>query len=686
MSTSNRDETLHEAAKLHLHWRNLSYTVGKENKCLINSMSGHLQSGQLTAILGPSGSGKTTLFECLAKRRISGVTGQVWASSSAGQMKRVRIVYSPQKDCLINVLTVRESMLYAAEMQRYCGRNLDIWKTENDEGYDEEDDIDDSDIDQFELRKQHYHNEKHGYLKVEEIIDQLGLTQCADVRVSGCSGGQKKRLSIALELIFSPNVLLLDEPTTGLDSVTSLQLIQLLKSLVQRHPVIICATIHQPSAKLFNQFDHLYLVSRMGTCVYNAPQTELLTYLNGFGLQCPIFHNIADFALEVISGVHGDDVLHQMNEVESKRLMIIDDQEFRVNINSERELSTTMAYDQLNSSWTLMKRSTIISLREPFDFGFRVLGLAMVLGIRFLVNNQLTIIENDCLNSTKFARKMLEIGSNPDNFRITALVSRDIILLISSILFSVIISLTPALFLFPIELAVFNKEHSNQWYSRWSYYVGKSIADLPPTLLFPSIAGAITYLLLEQPDGWWRFFAFMGIVMASAILAHSIGLLISIFCISNTTAAVIVGANVFIPMFVFSGFIIPLHKLPAYVRPFTFLSIYKLAIESILILFYGFDQCDGSQMQLKLEHFADYVPPSFINITTCIHETTSLPSFDYLLDSYNKDIGSISRSIILNRLHINDSDFFINSGLIVLFIVIIRFISYYVLKWKTDPK
>lgn len=135
-----------------------------------------------------------------------------------------------------------------------------------------------------------------------------GLTQCADVRVANCSGGQKKRLSIGLELIFSPNVLLLDEPTTGLDSVSSLQLILLLKSLVRSHPIIICASIHQPSAKLFSYFDHLYVMSSVGTCIYNGKREDLLSHLNDYNLNCPIFHNIADFVLEVASGLNGKEV------------------------------------------------------------------------------------------------------------------------------------------------------------------------------------------------------------------------------------------------------------------------------------------------------------------------------------------------------------------------------------------
>lgn len=276
---------------IHFYWKNLSYKTPK-NKVLVNNLNGHLQSGCLTAILGPSGSGKTTLFECLAKRRIQGVSGKFWVSSSIGDIKDVRIIYNPQKDFLFSVLTIRENLNYAFELQKYCGGNINILQNDINDG-------------QVRVAKK----SKYANQKVEEIIDQLGLTQCAGVRVSHCSGGQKKRLSIALELIFSPNVLLLDEPTTGLDSVSSLQLIQLLKTLVKNHPIIICATIHQPSAKLFSYFDDLYVISAMGTCIYRGPGTTLLPYLNGYNLNCPIFHNIADFVLEVASGLHGEEVI-----------------------------------------------------------------------------------------------------------------------------------------------------------------------------------------------------------------------------------------------------------------------------------------------------------------------------------------------------------------------------------------
>lgn len=117
-----------------------------------------------------------------------------------------------------------------------------------------------------------------------------------------------------------------------------------------------------------------------------------------------------------------------------------------------------MAFDQIQSSWALFKRSSLISYREPFNYALRSFGLLMLMAVRLVLKNrQSTLIDNECFNSTRFAKKFIEMGSNPENYKITAFLSRDIILLITSVMFTVIISLVPSLMLFPLELSVFIK-------------------------------------------------------------------------------------------------------------------------------------------------------------------------------------------------------------------------------------
>ncbi|CAD7970005.1 unnamed protein product [Amoebophrya sp. A120] len=110
--------------------------------------------------------------------------------------------------------------------------------------------------------------------KINDVLGMLGLDTCRNVPVLRISGGQKKRLGVALELIADPKILFLDEPTSGLDSFSSLQLVQNLRTIAREKQAIICLTVHQPGSDLFALFDRVYCM-RYGEILFHGLNKNL---------------------------------------------------------------------------------------------------------------------------------------------------------------------------------------------------------------------------------------------------------------------------------------------------------------------------------------------------------------------------------------------------------------------------
>lgn len=141
-------------------------------------------------------------------------------------------------------------------------------------------------------------------MRVEKVIQELGLAKVKDTRIGnqlvrGISGGERKRVNIATELVTDPALLFLDEPTTGLDSFNALNVMTSLRQLATNGRTVV-STIHQPRSSIFALFDQLLLLSE-GRVTYSGPAKDALAYFSSLNFKSPSQFNPADFFMDLLS-------------------------------------------------------------------------------------------------------------------------------------------------------------------------------------------------------------------------------------------------------------------------------------------------------------------------------------------------------------------------------------------------
>ena len=258
--------------QIQLTWQEVSYTVQSKKQTLeiLKKVSGSAVPGEFLAIMGSSGSGKTSLLNILSGRTGTSkkevVTGKVLVNNIPFQEIPYGdySAYVTQQDILLPVLTPRESITFSAKLR--C-------------------------------------KDKSVKDRVDEIIQELKLTEIADntigsIEQKGISGGERKRVCIAVELVSDPALMFLDEPTSGLDAYTAEVLVKLLLKQTRKGRTVI-TTIHQPSSFIFSKFQKLILMSE-GRIVYQGEAQKSVEYFASLGFVCPERSNPADFFISIL--------------------------------------------------------------------------------------------------------------------------------------------------------------------------------------------------------------------------------------------------------------------------------------------------------------------------------------------------------------------------------------------------
>ncbi|XP_066594323.1 ATP-binding cassette sub-family G member 4 [Prorops nasuta] len=566
-----------------VEFRNLAYSVSEGRKrgykTILKCVNGKFRSGELTAIMGPSGAGKSTLMNVLAGYKTSHLSGSVLINGKDRNLRGFRKMscYIMQDDRLLPHLTVYEAMTVSANLK--LGKDISATAKK---------------------------------VVVEEIIETLGLSDASNTQTHSLSGGQRKRLSIALELVNNPPVMFFDEPTSGLDSSSCFQCLNLLKSLSRGGRTIIC-TIHQPSARLFEMFDHLYLLAE-GQCIYQGNVGGLVPFLSSMGLECPSYHNPADYVMEVASGEHGECV-HKLvmavnngkcNNYQHHQAAITASQAVSNDIAKESPQEqpkpdstalipngvakapgngiaitipvscTTSLLDSAESVeqkvgfptngwiqfWILLKRTFLSQLRDMTLTRLRLVS-HIVVGL---------LIGVACYD---IGDEASEVRSNAGCVFFT-------------VMFLMFTALMPTILTFPLEMAVFVREHLNYWYSVKAFYLARTLADLPFQIVYSIAYVVIVYFMTSQPLETERFLMYLNICVLTSLVSQSIGLLIG--AAMSVESGVFIGPVMSVPLILFSGFFITFKAIPKYLRFLSYVSYIRYGFEGAMISVYGYNR------------------------------------------------------------------------------------------------
>ncbi|XP_060661050.1 ATP-binding cassette sub-family G member 1 isoform X1 [Drosophila nasuta] len=550
-----------------IHFEDLVYQVKepkkKEKKSVLKGITGTFKSGELTAIMGPSGAGKSSLMNILTGLTKTGVSGTI----EIGKARKL-CAYIMQDDHFYPFFTVEETMLLAAAL-KISNKCVSL---------------------------------KEKRALVDHLLNTLKLTKAKQTRCSKLSGGQKKRLSIALELIDNPAVLFLDEPTTGLDSSSSFDTIQLLRSLANEGRTIVC-TIHQPSTNIYNLFNLIYVLSS-GQCTYQGTPQNTVMFLKTIGLECPAYHNPADFLLECVNGDFEDHTAALTECAKDTRwrydqqLMQADDVEppteaqvAKFNESQSQSQSQSQAQSpsqgQQTTSQPKVQLQTMESTKELIKHTYpppEWMRLWLLIGrchLQFFRDWTLTYLK---LGMHILSAVMIGLFFGDSGINATKQISNVGMIMIHCV-YLWYTTIMPGILRYPLEIEIIKKETFNNWYKLRTYYVATMITSTPVHIIFSTVYITIGYMMTDQPVEMDRFVKYLLSAVVVTICADGLGVFLG--TILNPVNGTFVGAVSTCFMLMFSGFLILLTHIPKALHFIAALSPLRYALENMVIALYG---------------------------------------------------------------------------------------------------
>jgi ABC-type multidrug transport system ATPase subunit/pSer/pThr/pTyr-binding forkhead associated (FHA) protein len=528
----------------------VNVSVAVNGKRLLEPISLTVYPSELVALMGPAGAGKTTFLKALnGYTRPEG--GQVLFNGidlyKSYDQFRQQMGYVPQDDIVHSQLTVREALYFSTKLRT---------------------DLTDAEIE----------------TRIDKILNELGILDKKDTLIGSpekkvLSGGQRKRVNIAMELITDTPVLFLDEPTSGLSSYDAEGVVDLLKRLASEGKTII-TTIHQPSIDVYRRFDNLIMISRdrggCGSLAYFGPAfPDSIEFF-----QPAVQHKIEDLNPEMLlSGLAAKNTAHWVNHYHQSRYrrLFVEDRSGNVKGSGTQNQAGTTRKLGLGQWWTLLRRNIVLRSRDRAQMTITLLQAPLFAILIALVFGAVKALEplSQSLNvapsalTTAVARAQQNFGELSAN-----LTGIEFLLVVAAIWFGCNNAARDVVG----EWSIFQRERMVNL--KLPSYVFSKFAVLAGLCIFQCMTLlSIVYVGCHLKG---NFLHEAGILLASSLVGAALGLAISARSATTETAIALLPV-VLLPVITLGGGIRAVYKMPVPARALSYVVPSRWAFERNMI-------------------------------------------------------------------------------------------------------
>ncbi|XP_039126795.1 ABC transporter G family member 1-like [Dioscorea cayenensis subsp. rotundata] len=550
---------------VHLTWEDLTVMASNSkgvHRIILDGVTGYAQPGEILAIMGPSGCGKSTLLDSLAGRLGSGMiqTGNILVNGRRQTLAFGTSAYVTQEDVLMTTLTVKEAVYYSAQLQLPQSMSLSEKKE-----------------------------------RAEMTIKEMGLQEVIDTKIggrtsTGISGGQKRRVSICIEVLTRPHLLFLDEPTSGLDSAASYHVMKRIIHLAQHERITVLASIHQPSSEVFELFDNLCLLSS-GKTVYFGRTNFAAEFFARNGFPCPPMRNPSDHFLRTINKDFDEET-----EIEC----------------GEKLVATTEVIDILVDSFK--KSDTCRETKRRVEHISHMEGEIVKRGSQASFMTQCSVLtKRSCVNMHRdlgyywlrlviYLVLCLCIGTmyfNIDDSYASIQARGSMLMFVAGFLTFMSIGGFPS---FVEDMKIFGKERLNGHYGVTAFIIGNTLSSIPYIGIVSIIPATIAYFLVGLQRSAEHYFYFVAVLYVCMILVESMMMIVASI-VPDYLMGIITGAGIQGVMMLSGGFFQLRNKIPKPIwrYPIYYIGFHTYANEGYFkneFLGMNFKRMNGGKMEI----------------------------------------------------------------------------------------